>query len=238
MATLLQSPGVTDALPRVLPRNVQNTPPKVPPRRVKGTLPRVPPRSVMVIPPQVQTHSRAASRRVCFANPIIQHTRLPSRNPASTYFRNPRILEENIIGPPENSNQRRTRSYTGGLATALSALLHHEEVHTAMRNHQIQNLDRLAHHAEQCLAVTHHITRKQMEYRHLIQYSFYKNDWLLSGANELGRLAQGLKRGIKGTDTVFFITKQQVPNNQTVTYARIVCSVRPRRTNQTEPGSS
>ena len=74
-----------------------------------------------------------------------------------------------------------------------------------MRNHQMQNFDQ---HAKQCLAVTHHITGKQMEYRHLIQDSFYKDDWLISSASELGRLAQGLKRGIKGTATIFFITKQ------------------------------
>ena len=68
-----------------------------------------------------------------------------------------------------------------------------------------------------------------MEYGHLIQELFYKDDWLISSANELGCLAQGLKRGINGTNTVFFITKQQVPKNRTVTYARIVCSVRPEK---------
>ena len=68
-----------------------------------------------------------------------------------------------------------------------------------------------------------------MEYRHLIQDPFYKDEWLISSANELGRLAQGLKRSINVTDTVFFITKQQVPKNRTVTYTRIVCSVCPEK---------
>ena len=52
---------------------------------------------------------------------------------------------------------------------------------------------------------------------HPIQDHFYKDDWLISSANELGCLAQGLKRGIEGTDTIFFITKQQVPKGRIVT---------------------
>ena len=127
----------------------------------------------------------AASRQVRFANPIVQGAYLPPHNPAATYFRNPQIQEENIIDPTKNSNRRRTRSYTDGLATVLGAILHQEEAHTAIRNHQIQNLDHLAQHVEQCLAIRHHITGKQMEYRHLIQDPFYKDDWLISSANEL-----------------------------------------------------
>ena len=64
-----------------------------------------------------------------------------------------------------------------------------------------------------------------MKYRHLIQDPFYKDDWLILSANELGRLAQGLKRGIKGIDTVFFINKQQVPKGH-------MCSVRPKKEEQ------
>ena len=68
-----------------------------------------------------------------------------------------------------------------------------------------------------------------MEYKNLIQDPFYKDDWLISSANELGWNAQSLKRGIKGTNTVFFITKQQVLKNRIVTYAHIVCSVCPEK---------
>lgn len=84
-------------------------------------------------------------------------------------------------------------------------------------------------------AVTHHITGKQMEYRHLIRNPHYKKDWDQSCANELGRLAQGLSDKIKGTNTLVFIAKSMVPPGRTVTYARIVCIVRPvkEETNQT-----
>ena len=56
-------------------------------------------------------------------------------------------------------------------------------------------------------AVTHHLTGKQVEYRHLIRDDHYKGPWLLSGANELGRLAQGVGNRIAGTNTIFFIRK-------------------------------
>ena len=84
-------------------------------------------------------------------------------------------------------------------------------------------------------AVTHHITGKQMEYRHLIRDPHYKKDWDQSCANELGRLAQGLGDKIKGTNTLIFIAKSKVPPGRTVTYARIVCSVHPEKeeTNRT-----
>ena len=71
-----------------------------------------------------------------------------------------------------------------------------------------------------------------MKYRHLIQDSFHKNDGLISSTNELGRIAKGLKGGIKGTDTIFFVHKHQVPKGRSVTYAPIVCSVRPEKEEQ------
>ena len=49
-----------------------------------------------------------------------------------------------------------------------------------------------------------------------------------SFANELGRLAQGI-RDIDGTDTIDFIPYVDVPKDQTVTYGRIVCTYRPQK---------
>ena len=78
-------------------------------------------------------------------------------------------------------------------------------------------------------AVTHHVTGQQMEYWHLIGDSHYKKDLDQSCANKLGRLAQGLGDNVKGTNTLFFIPKSKVPLNRTVTYVRIVCTVRPEK---------
>ena len=47
--------------------------------------------------------------------------------------------------------------------------------------------------------------------------------------NELGQLAQGCKN-VKGKNTFFFIPRNKVPKYKKVTYARIVCSIRPQKT--------
>ena len=49
-----------------------------------------------------------------------------------------------------------------------------------------------------------------------------------SFANELGRLAQGI-RDIDETDTIDFIPYVDVPKDQTVTYGQIVCTYRPQK---------
>ena len=51
---------------------------------------------------------------------------------------------------------------------------------------------------------------------------------MTSFANELGRLAQGI-RDIPGTDTIDFIPFSEVPEGETVTYGRIVCTFRPQK---------
>ena len=50
-------------------------------------------------------------------------------------------------------------------------------------------------------------TGKQLEYRDLIAQAETKPTWSKSFANEIGRLAQGI-RNIKGTNTIFFIKVQ------------------------------
>ena len=48
-------------------------------------------------------------------------------------------------------------------------------------------------------------------------------------ANKIGRLAQGIGNRIKGTNTIKFIKKQEIPSHKTVTYARIVADYRPHK---------
>ena len=48
-----------------------------------------------------------------------------------------------------------------------------------------------------------------MEYKQLISHPKYKEDWLLSSANEFGRLAQGVDGRIKGIDTIFSYTSMR-----------------------------
>ena len=52
--------------------------------------------------------------------------------------------------------------------------------------------------------------------------------WNKSLSNELGRLADGIC-DIKGTQTMFFIHKNQVPARHIATYLNPVCDYRPKK---------
>ncbi len=60
-----------------------------------------------------------------------------------------------------------------------------------------------------------------LEYRHLIKHLKYKDTWSQSFGKEIRRLATT-------TETIFFINKQEIPNERKgdVTYGRIVCVYR------------
>ena len=47
--------------------------------------------------------------------------------------------------------------------------------------------------------------------------------WHTSLSNELGRVMQGVGSRIVGTDTMEFISKNQIPLNKKVTYANFIC---------------
>ena len=85
-------------------------------------------------------------------------------------------------------------------------------------------------------AITDKITGKALEYRDLIKRPDLKDTWERSLANGLGRLAQGI-REVKGTNTITFIRKTEVPSNRfkDITYGRIVVDFRPQKS---EPNRS
>jgi hypothetical protein len=109
--------------------------------------------------------------------------------------------------------------YTRGFAAANHAL-QLWQLHTTMAtNFPDENF---AH------AIIDEETGKALEFRHLIKLDKYREIWMKSFANELGRLAQGI-RDIPGTDTINFIKFADVPKGETVTYGRIVCTYRPQK---------
>jgi hypothetical protein len=67
------------------------------------------------------------------------------------------------------------------------------------------------------------------EYKELSKDPATSKLWTRSFANELGRLAQGVGDRLKGTNTCFFIPKSAVPHGRSVTYGRIVVSLRPQK---------
>ena len=69
------------------------------------------------------------------------------------------------------------------------------------------------------------------EYRHLRINPQYRQVWGKSFGDEIGRFAQGIPNRVDGTDTMFFINENKIPNNRRrdVTYRQIVCDVRERK---------
>jgi hypothetical protein len=134
-------------------------------------------------------------------------------------YRDPPIQDSHIISPNiatrVTQGQLQNTLFSNGLSKA-----------TAFLTLEASAIETTIHHS---LAITHYKTGKQMEYKDFIRDPHYRDDWMISSANELGRLAQGVGDRVKGTNTIFFITKDKVPDGRTVTYARVVCTVLPEK---------
>jgi hypothetical protein len=80
--------------------------------------------------------------------------------------------------------------------------------------------------------VVHPITKETItKYKKLANDPITKEVWTKAMSKELGRLAQGFD-GTKGTETIFFMTHDEItniPKDRTVTYARIVVDYRPQK---------
>ena len=63
-----------------------------------------------------------------------------------------------------------------------------------------------------------------LEYRQLLRHPKLQEIWNREGANQFGRLAQGVGGRIEGTNTIHFIKKQEIPQDRLkdVTYIKCV----------------
>ena len=73
-------------------------------------------------------------------------------------------------------------------------------------------LDEWAHDFYFAGAIVDESTGEKLEYRDLIKRPELMETWYTSLANELGRLAQGI-RDVNGTDTVDFIPFSEIPQD-------------------------
>jgi hypothetical protein len=75
-------------------------------------------------------------------------------------------------------------------------------------------------------------SKEYLKYRQLMRDPKYKETWSKSAANEFGRLAQGVGGRYKGTNTIHFIHKNQVPHDRMkdVTYGSFSCDYKPNKT--------
>jgi hypothetical protein len=75
-------------------------------------------------------------------------------------------------------------------------------------------------------------TDTYLNYCQLLHHPKYTESWAKSAANEFGQLAQGLKDSrVKGTHTIKFIRKDQVPDNRMkdMTYSSFNCNFKPNK---------
>jgi hypothetical protein len=69
-------------------------------------------------------------------------------------------------------------------------------------------------------------TGKWLKHSELITFLRYKIRWMRSTANESGNLTQGLKCGIKGTNTIKYIRGSDVPSGRKATYGSFVVDIK------------
>ena len=98
----------------------------------------------------------------------------------------------------------------------------------------VQLIHQLEKQVQQALAVMDQDTGKMLKYRQLLKHPKLQVPWKRSSANEFGRLAQGVGKRVKGTDTMRFIEEMEVPRSRRrdVTYGSFVCNVRPEKTDE------
>ena len=110
-----------------------------------------------------------------------------------------------------------------------------EAVLTAMEINEVvarpQSLAGRRYPPQMLNAVLNNETGEMMEYRHLMANPKYKETWQKAYGKELGRLAQGMPGRVEGTNTIYFINKNEIPQDRwkDVTYGRIVTAYRPEK---------
>ncbi len=86
---------------------------------------------------------------------------------------------------------------------------------------------------EYCYGVVHPVTKKTItHYRNLIKDPLLKDLWIKAMSKELHRLAQGCPGVTKGTNNIVYLSHSdicKIPQDRTVTYARIVIDHRPQK---------
>eukprot|EP00804_Cyclotella_cryptica_P013559 CCRYP_012916-RA/>CCRYP_012916-RA protein AED:0.34 eAED:0.34 QI:0/-1/0/1/-1/1/1/0/448 len=142
------------------------------------------------------------------------------------------------ISLPTDTPVRNTRSQTAATAKLAAPPAHNTRACTSrfpkpmtITHTKSSHLAQLKNEVHKALAVLDKCMGKLLNYQQLLRHPVYQGDWTISLANEFGRLALGVGRRIKGTDTIRFIRKSDIPQDRhkDVTYRRFVCNVRPEK---------
>jgi hypothetical protein len=158
---------------------------------------------------------------------------IPTPRPAT---KTKRRKHTKFAAVPDSAPARNTRSHTTAKAKLLAAPATNTRAKRISRipkpipilSTRMKRVDKEVHRA---LAVMDHDTGKLLNYRALLRHPAYHDDWTKSSANEFGRLANGVGGRIKGTNTIRFIQKRDIPKDRIkdVTYGQFVCTIRPEK---------
>ena len=137
---------------------------------------------------------------------------------------------------PDSAPARNTRSHTTAKAKLLAAPATNTRTKRISRipkpvpilSARMKRVDKEVHRA---LAVMDQATGKLLNYHALLRHPAYHDDWTKSSANEFGRLANGVGGRVKGTNTIRFIRKRDIPKDRLkdITYGQFVCTIRPEK---------
>eukprot|EP00804_Cyclotella_cryptica_P007549 CCRYP_010638-RA/>CCRYP_010638-RA protein AED:0.05 eAED:0.05 QI:0/0/0/1/1/1/3/0/1237 len=137
---------------------------------------------------------------------------------------------------PDSAPARNTRSHTAAKAKLLAAPATNTRAKCVSRipkpipilSTRMKRVDKEVHRA---LAVMDQDTGTLLNYRAFLRHPAYHDNWTKSSANEFGRLANGVGGRIKGTNTIRFIRKRDIPKNRVkdITYSQFVCTIRPEK---------
>eukprot|EP00804_Cyclotella_cryptica_P013333 CCRYP_005110-RA/>CCRYP_005110-RA protein AED:0.26 eAED:0.28 QI:0/0/0/1/1/1/4/0/679 len=159
--------------------------------------------------------------------------RLPSR--ASPHSQNQTPQTPGHATVPDSAPACNTRSHTAAKAKLLAAPATNTRATRVSRipkpipilSKRMKRVDKEVHRA---LAVMDQDTGTLLNYA-LLRHPAYHDSWTKSSANEFGRLANGVGGRIKGTNTIRFIRKRDIPKNRLkdITYGQFVCTIRPEK---------
>ena len=150
------------------------------------------------------------------------------------------IVEQHIVDPPPKPILKAPKYIDDSIAAWVWAwcLQSQTTVGESIADRVAQRQREAAH------AVLDQETGELLEYRRLLKHPGFEKVWNKSAADEFVRLAQGIGGKIKGTNTMQFIKKHEIPINRLkdVTYIKFVCTVRtekkyPDRTRTTMGGN-
>jgi hypothetical protein len=205
---------------------------------LQGTLPRVHEQNKNAT--ALRVHPKATLQRVQESTPgkITQHTQSKASSPttadkpaAITQRQKLQAVSKQQPGmvKPTTLKTRAAIACNADLKAPLSSRTQSKTMGTANAIHK--RFARMKNEVHRALAVMDRDTGKLLNYRQLLRHPKCKRAWSTLAANKFGQLAQGVGGQIKGTNTISFIHKHEVPKSRMkdVTYGQFECNKIPKK---------